>query len=348
MKTLFLCGGGNPDGIRLAQRINQQSFRWDRILVLDDDSAKHGRSMLGAEIVGGFAHLATEASNAAEVANLVARTTAKRWSAGNRIRSYGATFASLTHPTVDIDGATLAHEVMIYQNATIGAEAVVGEGTVVFMGAVVGHECRVGRGCVVAANAVLNARVQLGDGAYVGANATILPEVSVGAWATIGAGSVVLRDVPAGTTVMGVPAQTITARPETATELAATPPAWSAGAAEIGGEETHVGDPHFARSDLEPIILHIWGDVLQLPTVNPNENFFDLGGDSLCALHLHEEIRRALRIDLHITDLYRFPTVRSLVGHLSNLHHGPATLSGASSRGAARRRMLQNRGAFFA
>ena len=54
MKTLYLCGAGNPEGVRLARKINRARGRWDRIVVLDDDPCKLGQSTLGVEVAGPF------------------------------------------------------------------------------------------------------------------------------------------------------------------------------------------------------------------------------------------------------------------------------------------------------
>jgi sugar O-acyltransferase (sialic acid O-acetyltransferase NeuD family) len=209
VKVLYLCGAGNSEGIRLALRINEDQRRWERIVLLDDDPAKHGRSILGFEVAGPFDLLREVDPEHAEVVNLVARSTAGRWSARERVQRYGVPFAPLIHPSVDAFGADLARDLIVYHNATVGPEVSIDEGSVIFMGGVAGHESRMGRCCVVAPNAVLNARVVLGDGAYVGTGAAILPEVTIGPWATVGAGSAVLRNVPAGATVMGVPAKTV-------------------------------------------------------------------------------------------------------------------------------------------
>ncbi len=209
MKILYLCGSGNSEGVRLALRINQKQARWDQIILVDDDVSRHGQSILGVEITGSFLMLERAHQKSAEVANLVARTTGKRWSARNKIASYDLPFATLINPNIDVLGAQFGRDIVVYQNATVGPEVSLGEGCVIFMGAVVGHESRLGQCCVLAPNAVVNARVQLEDGVYVGTNSAILPEVKVGPWATIGAGSVVMRDVPAGATVMGVPAKIV-------------------------------------------------------------------------------------------------------------------------------------------
>ncbi len=209
MPTLYLCGAGNSEGVRLALNLNKGRSRWDRIVLLDDDPVKHGRLILGVEIAGAFEALARADANSDQVANLVARTTAKRLAAHRRIEAYGLPFVALIDVSVDTGGTELAHDVIMYPNATIGPEASVDDGSVVFMGAAVGHESRIGRCCVVAPHAVINARVELDEGVYVGCNATILPDVRVGAWATIGAGSVAMQNVPAGATVMGVPARAV-------------------------------------------------------------------------------------------------------------------------------------------
>jgi sugar O-acyltransferase (sialic acid O-acetyltransferase NeuD family) len=209
MSTLYLCGAGNSEGVRLAQTIHQQQGRWERIVLLDDDPKRHGQTMLGVEIAGPFASLSQANAATDEIVNLVARTIVKRWAARCKLAAYGVPFAPLISSGIDTTGAEFSRDIVVYHNAIIGPLVSMGEGTVAFMGSIVGHGSQLGRGCVVAPNAVINARVQLGDGVYVGSNATILPEVKVGPWVTIGAGTVVTHHVPAGATVMGVPGKTV-------------------------------------------------------------------------------------------------------------------------------------------
>lgn len=206
MKTLYLCGAGNLEGVRLAIRINRAQPRWERIIILDDDPAKHGRSIMGVEIAGPFS-LLEDANSSSEVANMVTRTTERRWSAGEKIAEFGVPVAALVDPSVDVSGAEIGQDVTVYQNAVIGPEVVLGEAAVVLMGSIVGHGSRAGRCCIVAPNAVVNARVIIGDGVYIGTNSTVLPEIQIGAWATLAAGSVAMQNIPAGATVMGVPAK---------------------------------------------------------------------------------------------------------------------------------------------
>ena len=209
MKTLYLCGAGNVEGVRLAQTVNRRQGRWDRIVLLDDDPAKRGCSIIGVDVAGPFSMLEDVDAEFSEVSNMVARTTLKRWLALDKISRYGPRSACLVHPSAETSGATLGQGAVIYQFATVGPNVSLGDGCVVFMGAIAGHGSQLGPGCVLAPNAVVNARVELGEGVYVGTNATILPDVKVGPWATIGAGSAVMQDVPACATVMGVPGRVI-------------------------------------------------------------------------------------------------------------------------------------------
>ena len=209
MTTLYLCGSGNPEGVRLALTVNRAQNRWERIIILDDDPSKHGQSILGVEISGPFTELEQADKASSEVANLVTRKTKGRQSVLRKIQAYGLPLATLIDPGVDTLGVNFGRDITVYPTAYLCANASLGEGSVVFMGAIVGHGSRLGRCCVVAPGAVINARVELGEGVYIGTNASILPDLKIGPWATVGANSAVVQDVPTGATVMGVPAQVL-------------------------------------------------------------------------------------------------------------------------------------------
>ena len=67
-----------------------------------------------------------------EVANLVARTTEKRWMVRSRIEEYGIRFATLIHPLVETEGAVFTADTIAYQNSTVGSLSKMGEGSVAF------------------------------------------------------------------------------------------------------------------------------------------------------------------------------------------------------------------------
>lgn len=71
------------------------------------------------------------------------------------------------------------------------------------------------------------------------------------------------------------------------------------------------------QSDIEEQIAAIWREVLNVPSVGVNDNFFDLGGHSLLTVEAHRRLKQAFETDLTVTDLFRYTTIRSLVGRLS-------------------------------
>ncbi|MEM1249748.1 MAG: MupA/Atu3671 family FMN-dependent luciferase-like monooxygenase, partial [Acidobacteriota bacterium] len=104
-----------------------------------------------------------------------------------------------------------------------------------------------------------------------------------------------------------------------------------------------------AQSETEKKIAEIWQRVLGRDDLSVEDNFFDLGGHSLLAVRVHRELKAQFGNGLLITDLFRFPTIRSLSEHLAKNEAPPpadgaepAPQLSASQRRAALRR--QRRG----
>ncbi len=98
-------------------------------------------------------------------------------------------------------------------------------------------------------------------------------------------------------------------------------------------------------SELEARVLSVWQEALMLDAIGLEENFFDLGGHSLLAVKVHRRLSEELGRPLAITDLFRFPTVRSLSEYLAD-GSGGETLQASRDRAAMRRQaMAARRGA---
>lgn len=67
--------------------------------------------------------------------------------------------------------------------------------------------------------------------------------------------------------------------------------------------------PTSSHTPTEQKLVEIWQQVLQIPKVNVDDNFFDLGGNSLVALTLISAIRSAFAVNLPLLVLFRSPTV---------------------------------------
>lgn len=96
------------------------------------------------------------------------------------------------------------------------------------------------------------------------------------------------------------------------------------------------------ENELEQKIVELWQNTLKVDKVGTNDNFFDLGGHSLLIVRLHAELREALDQPVSLTDLYRFPTVSSIVGHLTS-NESAETLKKSSDRAQRRREMTRQR-----
>jgi amino acid adenylation domain-containing protein len=67
---------------------------------------------------------------------------------------------------------------------------------------------------------------------------------------------------------------------------------------------------------LEEKLAGLWRTALRRDSVGAEDNFFDLGGDSLLLTSIHGQLQTELNREIPITDLFQFPTIRLLARHL--------------------------------
>lgn len=73
------------------------------------------------------------------------------------------------------------------------------------------------------------------------------------------------------------------------------------------------------EASIEARLREMWCAAFGVESVRPDENFFELGGDSLTAVDLVEEIRRGLGVNVGIAVIFDHPTVAELVAELKRL-----------------------------
>jgi hypothetical protein len=103
--------------------------------------------------------------------------------------------------------------------------------------------------------------------------------------------------------------------------------------------------------DTEKLVADIWSDELGF-AVGRDDNFFDIGGHSLLAVKVFRRLSDATEAPLALTDVFQFPTVRTIAAHIGTLRGAPASNQPAQAvggpaggdRGAMRRRALARRG----
>jgi amino acid adenylation domain-containing protein len=91
---------------------------------------------------------------------------------------------------------------------------------------------------------------------------------------------------------------------------------------------------------LERTLVQVWERILRVQKVGLDDNFFDLGGDSLRLAAVHSSLQKQLQREISLTDLFEFSTIRKLAQHLGHTEQ-PAG-SGADSK----ERALRQREAF--
>jgi acyl carrier protein len=97
------------------------------------------------------------------------------------------------------------------------------------------------------------------------------------------------------------------------------------------------------RTELEVTLVQIWQDVLGVDAVGLRNNFFDLGATSLTLAEAAATMREVLKREIHITDLFAYPTISSLVAYLSGANVDVRRGETAADRGVVRRASLASR-----
>ncbi|HLP58943.1 MAG TPA: amino acid adenylation domain-containing protein, partial [Candidatus Deferrimicrobium sp.] len=70
------------------------------------------------------------------------------------------------------------------------------------------------------------------------------------------------------------------------------------------------------QNEIEQKVAQIWKQVLKLEQLDIDENFFDLGGDSLDIIRINTKIMKEFNEEDTVIQLLRYPTVRSFSGYL--------------------------------
>ena len=85
------------------------------------------------------------------------------------------------------------------------------------------------------------------------------------------------------------------------------------------------------RDERERSIAAIWSEVLGVDRIGVQDDFFDLGGDSLMAGQVAVRLRRAFKVNLPLHHLFEAPTVEAVARALST---GPPRRNGAEGKAA--------------
>ena len=90
------------------------------------------------------------------------------------------------------------------------------------------------------------------------------------------------------------------------------------------------------QTELERSVAAVWREVLQLERVGTEDNFFDLGGNSLMLARVQNSLQAVLQRDVPILSLFQYPTVSALAKFLSVARTSVGKGSGSPPREARR------------
>jgi acyl carrier protein len=94
------------------------------------------------------------------------------------------------------------------------------------------------------------------------------------------------------------------------------------------------------QSELEKTLADLWKTALRQDQVSVNDNFFDLGADSLMLTTVHRRLQSELKREIPITELFQFPTIHSLAERLGANHEETGLSDKAQARAQLQRAAL--------
>ncbi|WP_433330234.1 amino acid adenylation domain-containing protein [Spirillospora sp. CA-294931] len=90
----------------------------------------------------------------------------------------------------------------------------------------------------------------------------------------------------------------------------------------------------------ERMVARVWQTVLGRSRIGGGDNFFEIGGHSLAIASVQARLSELTGRQIPIVDLFRYPNVRALAGHLDGARRRPPGVGQATSRAMTRRRRL--------
>ncbi len=69
-------------------------------------------------------------------------------------------------------------------------------------------------------------------------------------------------------------------------------------------------------TEIEELLVNIWMEVMQLNQVGVDDNFLELGGNSLAAIRIIARVDDAFRLELPVNTVFELPTVSTLAAHI--------------------------------
>jgi acyl carrier protein len=88
------------------------------------------------------------------------------------------------------------------------------------------------------------------------------------------------------------------------------------------------------QNQMERQFAETWQEILRAPSVGVNDNFFDLGGNSLAVIRFMSWISETYHVEIPLTSFFEHPTVGEMVTLVAGMQKavGPGTKPGTQPR----------------
>jgi sugar O-acyltransferase (sialic acid O-acetyltransferase NeuD family) len=181
---------------------------FDQILMVDDDPARAGTLVDGAEVVGGLEAVALHPDH--QVLVCAGRGVVRR-ALVSRLSELGVgpdRYATVIHPGVDVpDGCAIGVGSILLAQVAMTAHVSVGRHAVLMPNVTLTHDVVIGDYATLCAGVSLGGSVRVGQAAYLGMNASVRENLTIGDAAVLGMGAALVADLPPRSTWTGVPAR---------------------------------------------------------------------------------------------------------------------------------------------
>ena len=77
-----------------------------------------------------------------------------------------------------------------------------------------------------------------------------------------------------------------------------------------------------SSTSIVAILTAIWAEILRVERVGAEDNFFDLGGNSLLGLKVIDRLQARFQLKVAVVRLYQYPTIRSMAVYLTEAMQG--------------------------
>jgi amino acid adenylation domain-containing protein len=70
------------------------------------------------------------------------------------------------------------------------------------------------------------------------------------------------------------------------------------------------------QNELHKIISRLWSKILKIDKIGINDNFFDLGGDSLLSVQLVTLLEKEMKTEIPVVKFFQYPTIRNFADYI--------------------------------